>query len=336
MLALCAHLPPPPAPPVAFIMANLALVRRGSIVLDPCAGTGSIPLAAAARGAWCVGADIDAAALWGRPAARAARKRRESGVDAHAVGATGARVTATGGARYEAGPAGSAAAAAAAKGAPAGVADNFAAARLAPAAFLVADMGRLPLTRGPADGGVDAVIADPPYGVRAGGRTQAHAAAAADAGAPTHPPPTPARKPARAGTRFRVQGGIAPTAPYSLADCLSDLLCGAARRLRPAGRLVYFLPTAAGDIPPSHIPSHPALRLVTVCEQPLTRWYSRRLVVMEKVGVGVDAAAEATHTASGANDAAFDAAAAVAAGVYGAYAEAGGEGCVRRGRSKCM
>ena len=315
-------------------MANLALVRPGSLVLDPCAGTGSIPLAAAARGGWCVGADIDAAALWGRPAARAARKRRDSGVDAHAVGATDARVTATGGARYEAGPAGSAAAAAAARGAAAGVADNFAAARLAPAAFLVADMGRLPLTRGAADGGLDAVIADPPYGVRAGGRTQAHAAgAAADGGATTDPPTTPARKPARAGTRFRVQGGIAPTAPYSLADCLSDLLCGAARRLRAGGRLVYFLPTAAGAIPPSHIPTHPSLRLVTVCEQPLTRWYSRRLVVMEKVGL--DAAAEAAHTASGANDAAFDAAAAVAAGVYGAYAEAG-EGCVRRGRSKCI
>ena len=90
----------------------------------------------------------------------------------------------------------------------------------------------------------------------------------------------------------------------------------------------------AGDVPAAHIPSHPALRLVAVCEQPLTRWYSRRLVVMEKQGAGVDAAAEAAHAASGANDAAYDAAAAVAAGVYGGYAEGGSEGCLRRGRSK--
>jgi tRNA (guanine10-N2)-methyltransferase len=125
---------------------------------------------------------------------------------------------------------------------------------------------------------------------------------------------------------------MAPTTAYGLGACLGDLLSAAARVLRLGGRLVYFLPTAAGPVPRDRIPSHPALALVADCEQPLSRWYSRRLVVMEKTAPP-DPAAEAAHAAAGANAAAFDAATAVAAGVYGAYAEGGG-GCVRKGRSK--
>ena len=52
---------------VAAIMCNLALVRKGSVVLDPCVGTGSILVAAAAAGAHVMGCDIDLFALVGRP-----------------------------------------------------------------------------------------------------------------------------------------------------------------------------------------------------------------------------------------------------------------------------
>ena len=44
---------------MAFLMANQGLVRKGSFVLDPYAGTGSILIAAAVFGAQVTGADID-------------------------------------------------------------------------------------------------------------------------------------------------------------------------------------------------------------------------------------------------------------------------------------
>eukprot|EP00775_Hariotina_reticulata_P006648 gene6648-6873_t len=46
-------------PEVAFLMTNMAQVKRHSLVLDPYVGTGSILVAAAARGAYTMGADID-------------------------------------------------------------------------------------------------------------------------------------------------------------------------------------------------------------------------------------------------------------------------------------
>jgi tRNA (guanine10-N2)-methyltransferase len=313
-------------------MCNLALASRGSLVLDPCAGTGSILLAAAARGAHVVGADIDAHALWGRPAGRAGRKvLGDPGAAARAAaallpGGAGPAVTAKGAAKYAPGPAGARAAEAAAAASTAGVADNFRAARAAPAALLIADMARLPLRPGLA-AVFDAVIADPPYGVRAGGRTQAPRDVEGGAADST------SRGPARSGARFRAGGRPAPTAPYDLGHCMDDLLSTAARLLRRGGRLVFFLPTAVGPLDPALVPAHPALASVAVCEQPLTRWYSRRLVALEKVG-DWDPAADAAARASAANAPAYAAVAAVAAGVYGEYAAGGAAGAERKGRSK--
>ena len=44
---------------LAFIMANNALAKGGTFVLDPFVGTGSILVAAQAFGAHCLGTDID-------------------------------------------------------------------------------------------------------------------------------------------------------------------------------------------------------------------------------------------------------------------------------------
>ena len=68
---------------------------------------------------------------------------------------------------------------------------------------------------------VDAVVTDPPYGVRAGARKSVHL-------------PYKSRVPGR--------DHFPHTDPYTLAECLADLLESAARLLRIGGRLVYFLP----------------------------------------------------------------------------------------------
>ena len=71
---------------------------------------------------------------------------------------------------------------------------------------------------------VDAIVTDPPYGVRAGARKSVHL-------------PYKTRVPGR--------DHFPHTDPYTLAECLADLLESAARLLRVGGRLVYFLPVTS-------------------------------------------------------------------------------------------
>jgi tRNA (guanine10-N2)-methyltransferase len=111
---------------------------------------------------------------------------------------------------------------------------------------------------------LDAVIADPPYGVRAGGRKSRSVPEMKIEDRSTH---------------------IASTAAYSLAECLRDLVEFAAKALTIRGRLVYWVPTAPGYYFESELPSHPCMETVANCEQMLTSKYGRRLIVMSKVKV---------------------------------------------------
>lgn len=80
----------------------------------------------------------------------------------------------------------------------------------------------------------DAVVTDPPYGVRAGARKSVHLP----------------YKPRPAG-----RDHFPHTVPYTLGECLLDLLESSARLLRLGGRLVYFLPV--GPIAnPAHTQCH--------------------------------------------------------------------------------
>lgn len=119
----------------------------------------------------------------------------------------------------------------------------------------------------------NAIICDPPYGVRAGGR--------------------------KSGGRKLLKGIIDPytvpddkrtghipsTAPYSLVECVHDLLDLAAKMLVMGGRLVYFYPVLRDDdTPDPTYPEHPCFKLVAICEQILSYRYSRVLLTMVKVG----------------------------------------------------
>ena len=341
---------------IAAIMCNLALVKKNSVVFDPCVGTGSILVAAAAAGAHVVGCDIDFFALVGRPAARAARPLKK--VAGSGPGQPHVKKK-YGAAKYAKGDEGRAAAAAAVAEASVGLMDNFEAYDLpSPAGVMVADMSRLPFRRrrgerkseGIFEGCFDAIIADPPYGVRAGGRKQAvvvggeekEAEKEEEAGGGeeeeerqgeqdegTAPSTISSNqhhhtsRPARANARFRAEGAPAPTAPYELGECLWDLLRLAASALPLGGRLVFFLPARPGS-GAAALPRHPCLRVVADCEQPLTRWYCRRLIAMEKwrrfrEGEGEGEGEEAEARASAENLAAFAAATAVASGAYGDF-----------------
>ncbi|KAJ8767843.1 hypothetical protein K2173_020783 [Erythroxylum novogranatense] len=127
----------------------------------------------------------------------------------------------------------------------------------------------------------DAIICDPPYGVRAGGR--------------------------KSGGRKLLKGAVAPytvpddkrtdhipsTAPYSLAECVHDLLDLSAKMLILGGRLVYFYPVLRDyDIVEDMFPEHPCFKLVAKSEQILSSRYSRVLLTMVKTGPYTDEIAE--------------------------------------------
>ena len=70
----------------------------------------------------------------------------------------------------------------------------------------------------------DAIICDPPYGIRAGGK-----------------------KSVAKTTKVKCRDTHIPsTEPYTFEECLKDLLHLAAKHLKLGGRLVFFLPSAPG------------------------------------------------------------------------------------------
>lgn len=213
---------------LAFMMCNLALVRRSSLVLDPFVGTGSILIPAAHLGAMTLGTDIDIRVI-------KMGKKDKAGQWVN-------------------------------------VWTNFKDYGLPPPlALLRCDLHTVPF-RDNLREMLDAIVCDPPYGVRAGGK-----------------------KSVAKDRRIRDKDNYIPsTDPYTLAECLHDLLDLAARLLRVGGRLVYFMPAAPGFYSEEELPRHPALEMVANCEQMLTSRYSRRLITMEKVR-GYDAAAAAAH-----------------------------------------
>ncbi|KAI8371990.1 S-adenosyl-L-methionine-dependent methyltransferase [Choanephora cucurbitarum] len=117
---------------------------------------------------------------------------------------------------------------------------------------------------------LDAIVTDPPYGVRAGakklGRNDGKELTMRTYdGVPMH-------------TR---EDYYPPTKPYEMSEVLQDLLDFAAQNLTLGGRLVYWLPTVVDEYSNEDVPQHPCMILVSNSEQNFGQW-SRRLITMEK------------------------------------------------------
>lgn len=144
--------------------------------------------------------------------------------------------------------------------------DNFSAYGLPRPEVLRWDLAHLPITP---SARWDAILCDPPYGIRAGGRTSGH----------------PERVRLRLQGRGRREGTLVrPLQPYDAAEMYADLLDFAAHALRPGGRLVFWM-AALCEIEREELPSHPCLRLQSASVQALHDVYARYLVTMVKVGV---------------------------------------------------
>jgi tRNA (guanine10-N2)-methyltransferase len=198
---------------LSFVMANMAHIGPGSIVLDPFCGTGSILVSCAAKGAVVVGADLDMQVLRGKA------QTKSAAMDV-----------------------------------------NFAQYGLPrPAGVLRADILRASFRKRP---WVDAVVCDPPYGVREGAKS------------------------VREDSLSRASEDDSEYVPgmerVRFVDMLSGLLTFAAERLVPGGRLVYWLPTTP-EYRDEDVPRSKAFRLVANSDQPMTMRMHRRLITMVKL-----------------------------------------------------
>eukprot|EP00924_Labyrinthula_sp_SR-Ha-C_P012562 snap_masked-scaffold_10-processed-gene-10.26-mRNA-1 protein AED:0.22 eAED:0.22 QI:0/0/0/0.33/1/1/3/0/519 len=112
----------------------------------------------------------------------------------------------------------------------------------------------------------DAIICDPPYGIRAGARKS------------TSKDETYTKKLQEHPNKHIVQ-----TAPYAPEDLLPELVDSAARLLTIGGYLVYLLPVNVQNYSDNILPKHKCLKLISNSEDCLTTKYSRRLITMKKI-----------------------------------------------------
>lgn len=223
---------------MALLMANMAHARPGGMVLDPFCGTGSMIIAAAHYGAMTMGFDIDIRVIkYGKHDMKDSKfGTRES------------------------------------DGTTLNVWSNFRQYGLQPpVALLHADLHALPMRAHGLEGTLQGIVADPPYGVRAGGRKSG------------------SRKPRDADFKIseeHLDDHIPSTRPYLFGEMNDDLMELGARFLAIGGRMTFFMPGILADEDPiADLPTHPSLRLRWHSIEPFNAVWGRRLVTYEKVAL---------------------------------------------------
>ncbi|KAG9054588.1 hypothetical protein FS842_004721 [Serendipita sp. 407] len=126
------------------------------------------------------------------------------------------------------------------------------------------DITRSPLRRG---NFLDAIISDPPYGVRAGAKRLGRGKQRVV----EHPP----------AQNFESTASYAKV-PYELSDLTADLVLLARYLLKKDGRLVWFLPTPTEEYQDVDIPVCEGMEVVANSEQNFGKW-GRRLITMRKI-----------------------------------------------------
>ncbi|XP_054835806.1 tRNA (guanine(10)-N2)-methyltransferase homolog [Eublepharis macularius] len=211
---------------LAFIMANHGKVKTNDVVFDPFVGTGGLLIASAHFGAYVCGTDIDYSTVHGL--GKASRKNQKW------------------------------------RGPDENIRANLRQYGLENCYLdvLVSDASKPIWRKGMK---FDAIITDPPYGIREATRR------------------TGSQKEMAKETERGTENHISISSNYHLSDILFDLLKFAAEYLVIGGRLVYWLPVYKPEYTEEIIPQHPCLKLISNCEQTLSSHTSRHLITMEKV-----------------------------------------------------
>ena len=214
---------------LSFVMTSLGQVRKGAVVYDPFVGTGSILLSCALRGAYVVGSDIDIRVIRGKGGDQTIWKNFES------HGLPRPEVIRTDNSLYH---------------------RHF--------RHHHTNSGKL-TPNNDQSCLYDAILCDPPYGIRAGAR---------QSGSKCDNP--------RSVREENRHDHIAQTKAYPVSDVMADLLDVAARTLNMDGRLVYIIPSFRDFDPNTDLPRHDCLELMYSCYQPFSPELGRRIVVMKK------------------------------------------------------
>ena len=229
---------------LSLLMANMARIRSADFVYDPYCGTAGTLVAAAAFGARVVGCDLNLPALRGELRTRSGpSKLNQPEVQ--------------------------------------GIPETFGQYNLPlPIDRLHGDSGaHLAFLRPSSRGIFDAILTDPPYGIRE------KPSEVADE-----------RLLARTLPAEHVESHVPRTALASIERILSDLFALAAATLVDGGRLVFLLPTTV-PFTESVLPAHPSLVLEEASEQQMAARWSRWCVTLRRVSRGIEGqGGEVIHT----------------------------------------
>ncbi|CAH2085851.1 unnamed protein product [Euphydryas editha] len=211
---------------LSLIMANQAQVETGLIILDPFVGSGSLFIAAAHFGAYVWGSDIDFMMLHAR--SRPTRVGQKERTKEESI-RNNMRHYGT------------------------------------ESRYLDVVVSDFSLTNWRSDLKFDAIITDPPYGVR-----------------------EPTEKIGIDRENYELSeehlvNHIPSKVEYGLPHIYSDLLNFAAKHLDIGRRLVCWYPLVREEYKEDQLPSHPCLKLVANSEQVLSKLTARRLLTYEKV-----------------------------------------------------
>ncbi|XP_049780749.1 tRNA (guanine(10)-N2)-methyltransferase homolog isoform X2 [Schistocerca cancellata] len=218
-------------PQLSLLMANQARVQEADLVLDPFVGSGSLLVAAAQFGGYVLGTDIDYLMLHGKTRPTRIQKKKKRDED---------ESIRTNLKQY-------------------GRSSQY-------IDVIVADSS-LPVWH--PDFKVDAIVTDPPYGIREAteriGSTKSYQI-----------------------SEEHLQSHIPSKVVYGLQQIYCDLLNFAANHLVIEGRLVCWIPVVRSEYSEEKLPTHPQLELIANSEQILSVYTSRRLLTFKKVAEKVD------------------------------------------------
>lgn len=211
---------------LSLLMANLSKVQKNMLVIDPFVGTGSILVPCAYHQAYVMGTDINYLLLHAK--AKPSRHKQKT------------------------------------RSPDESIRNNLAGYGLEAyyCDIMVADASRHAMWRTTEI--FDAIITDPPYGIREGAKKVG-------------------KEEAVTLTPDQRVDHIPQKVEYDLSNIFTDLLNFAYKFLRTGGRLTYWFPVYRANYKEENIPHHPCMRLVSNCEQTMNLRISRRLITMEKI-----------------------------------------------------
>jgi tRNA (guanine10-N2)-methyltransferase len=233
---------------LSFIMANMAGVTAGDLCLDPFVGTASLLVPLAHHGAFCMGTDIDVRVIRGMMYAGSNRKE-----DA-AVAKAQQNKTPQSAQGDEA-----------AEEVRRDVFTTFGDYALPAPELLRLDLHSFAKHyHHSAHGMFDAIVTDPPYGIRAGGRKSGKASGVV-----------------YEISKERRHDHIPVTQNYGVEEVMLDLLDCSATLLKVGGALCYLIPTPF-DFAPEDLPQHPCFDMEQLCLQQLSTRHGRHAVLLRK------------------------------------------------------